>query len=123
MKKGFLVFTVLISLVACESGLPKNVVAPEKMEAVMWDMIQVDEMAGYYASVDSSMASDAKRIDNYQAVLRLHGLSREQLKTSLRYYQANPALLKPILDSLQVRSERLEVKDTLVKKRVRSLEQ
>jgi len=115
MKKLIICFFVFI-IVSCQSSVPKNVLPPAKMQSVMWDMMQADAMAEYYSSRDSALTDLAKHVNNYQNVLAIHKISKEDFKRSLTYYQSHPSKLKPIFDSLQTFTEKTQATDTSKKK-------
>lgn len=95
-------------LVSCSgSKVPEDVLPPQKMQAVLWDAMLADEMAGYYVQKDSSLSALSKHAELYQQVFSIHKISKDDFKKSLRYYEAHPDLLKPIFDSLQKKSEKI----------------
>src|SRR5690348_8704583 len=115
MSRPTILFFVLM-MASCQSPVPKNVLPPAKMQSVMWDLMQADAMAEYYAAKDSALSDLAKHVNNYQNVLALHKISKEDFKRSLSYYQGHPSKLKVILDSLQAFTERTQPADTTKKR-------
>lgn len=104
-----LAYSILVLLIAsCGSSVPENVLPPDKMQAVLWDVMQADELAEYNTMKDSSFASLAKHAGYYQNVLSIHKISKKQFTLSLNYYERNPELLKKVLDSLQSFGERMQ---------------
>lgn len=101
-------FVFLLFLVASCSGntIPKDVLKPEKMEAVLWDTMLADEMAEYYVIRDTSINAFMQHTGLYKKVFRIHKITQEDFKKSVEFYGTHPYLLKPIFDSLQKRSER-----------------
>jgi hypothetical protein len=115
MKKlGILI--LLSCFVSCKSSIPKDVLPPKKMQAVLWDVLQADEVADYYASRDSTFKGLAKHVDYYQKVFAIHKITKDDFARSLKYYQDHPASLKIVLDSLQQFGQSLQAKDSLSKK-------
>lgn len=108
-----LIFAVCIF--SCRYSVPKDVLPPKKMQAVLWDVMQADEMAEYYSAKDSTFRSLSKHVDYYQKVFSIHKISKEDFTRSLSYYENHPAALKTIIDSLQKFGERLQKKDSLNK--------
>ena len=98
-RSGILIFTLLFF--SCKSSIPKDVLPPKKMQAVLWDVMQADELAEYYSGQDSSFTSLSKHIGYYQRIFAIHKIRKEDFAKSLDYYENHPAQLKPILDSLQ----------------------
>ena len=87
------------------------------MQAVLWDMMQADEMAEYYSTSDSSFKGIDKHLIFYQNIFAIHKVTKASFKESLNYYRDHPIGLKTIFDSLQHFGQRLLNKDTLNKKR------
>jgi len=115
MKK-LLVLGVFISALSCNSSMPKDILSAKKMQDILWDMMQADEMAEYYSTRDSSFTMVAKHVDYYQRIFEIHKISKERFTKSLKYYKDHPARLKPIFDSLQRFAQRSQNTDTLNKK-------
>lgn len=114
MKK-LIISSLVFCIISCQSSVPKNVLPPAKMQEVMWDMMQADAMAEYYAVRDSALSELQRHVNYYQDVLTLHKISKEDFKTSLSYYQNHPSKLKVILDSLQSFTEKRQTIDTIKK--------
>jgi len=77
-------FTVLLS---CKPTVPKDIFPPEKMQVVLWDVLQADEIAEYYSTTDSSFKQFEKHADYYYKVFALHKISKEDFKRSISFYQ------------------------------------
>lgn len=104
----FVFFTFLFFVVGCTSSIPENVLPPAKMKAVLWDVMQADELADYNAAKDSSFNNLPKHVKYYQAVLSAHKISKQEFVRSFNYYQNHPELLKAVLDSIRSYGERLQ---------------
>jgi hypothetical protein len=100
-------------LFACSSGdIPKNVLPPQKMNDVLWDILQADELASLQIQKDSSLTLTTHTGQYYQNIFALHKITREQFEHSLRFYQNHPPLFKPIVESLHRRKyERAEIEN------------
>ena len=109
-----LLFIIVISwFCSCKSAVPKDILPPSKMQAVLWDLMQADEMADYYLPSDSSFKGLSKHVDYYNKVFAMHRVSKDVFTKSLKYYQDHPANLKPVLDSLQHYGQTLQQNDSL----------
>ena len=102
------IFLGLVFLFSCGKKLPDGILNKETMQAVYWDMMRADEMVNYNATADTSY----NRIENqeayYQAILRMHNITKETFRKSKEYYESHPELLKIILDSVYAKGERLQ---------------
>jgi hypothetical protein len=119
--KTLAILILISSFISCKSSIPENIIPPKKMQAVLWDVMQADELAEYYTSSDSTFKGLARHVDYYQKVFAIHKITKNDFTSSLKYYQEHPASLKPILDSLQQFGQTLEAKDSLSKKPVAPL--
>lgn len=113
--KNLRILVFLVLVFSCKSSVPKDVFAPKKMQAVLWDVMQADEMAEYYSAKDSTYRNLSKHSEYYRQVFAIHKISKEDFSRSLSYYEEHPSRLKPILDSLKTFSERLQTADSLKK--------
>jgi hypothetical protein len=111
-----IIFLFSCCILSCGPSVPKDVLPPKKMQSVLWDMMQADEMAEYYSAKDTSYRGLKKHVDFYQKVFSIHKISKEKFNKSLSYYENHPADFKRILDSLHSYVERLQSADTLKKK-------
>ena len=111
--KQLAVFLLIISFCSCKSSIPKDILPQKKMQAVLWDIMQADEVVDYYSTSDSSFRSLSRHVDYYRKVFALHQITKDAFTRSLKYYQDHPANLKPILDSLQHYEQALQEKDSL----------
>jgi len=109
MNRFLICALTCLLLISCSgSKVPKDVLPPQKMQAVLWDAMLADEMADYYVRKDSLNAL-SKHAELYQQVFTIHKISKDDFKKSLRFYESHPDLLKPIFDSLQKKSEKITV--------------
>lgn len=107
------VYTLLLCCLftACAKPELKNILRPSKMQAVMWDILRADELSDYNASMDTAMRSWTIRAAYYKEIFRLHEITEQDFKKSLKYYQDHPSSLQIILDSLQAQGERFQKKE------------
>lgn len=105
--RGLLIWILCLSM-ACRftNGRPGNVLEPNKMAAVMWDLVRVDEYAATRTAIDSVSKVEANRQQLYQQVFQLHKMDAATFRTSYQYYEAHPAVMRTILDTIAVRYAR-----------------
>src|SRR5207248_903393 len=91
---------VMILCIACAGDLPKGVLPTEKMEAVVWDMIQADQYYHEYGLKDSLKKNvKLERLKLYERVFQMHQITREQFSKSYAYYSSHPKLMQTVFDS------------------------
>lgn len=97
MKK-FFAFALMITMIyACKPGIPKDVLEPKKMQAVLFDMHLVDGYITGFASQDSAKKVAATF---YKSIYKKFGIDSAQYNRSLDYYYTKPAVFKQIYDSV-----------------------
>ena len=100
---------LLITLFSCknDSKIPKDVLGEKKMRAVMWDMMRADEWVAYEQSKDSAINRKKRSTELYENIFQINGITAAQFKKNFHYYQRRPDLLKPLLDSLQRKGNKM----------------
>jgi hypothetical protein len=79
----------------------KNILPPDKMQTVMWDMMRADKfLADFVLNKDSSKKKDTESIKLYREILAIHQINGEQFSYSFNYYKNDPGELKWIMDSI-----------------------
>jgi hypothetical protein len=103
-KFSYCLFFILFLLLSCSNKdkIPKDILPAEKMQAVLWSMINAGEFLNGYVLKDTSNRT-AESLKVYGEVLQLHRISKEQFDKSYSYYRQHPELMKVILDSLSKR--------------------
>ena len=105
MRKRMFSF-VFILFLSCKSSVPKDVLPPKKMQAVLWDVMRADMMVNTLSARDTSLDKFAKNTELYQQIFRIHGITKEQFKRSINYYRTHPVLMQTTFDSLYAQASR-----------------
>ncbi len=100
MRILFCLLTVFF--IACSSKLdvPSGILPFEKMQSVIWDMLRADALVSNQAIKDTSLNKVTASTNMYQQVFKIHNITKEEFKRSLKYYQSRPDLLQPMFDTL-----------------------
>jgi len=108
MSRMFLLLLIIGFAVACnKSDKPKDIIPREKMERVVWDMVQADEFIQNYVLKDSNKVNvNAERYKLYENVLGVHNITKDQFRKSYDYYSSNPGESKLLFDSLSSKANR-----------------
>lgn len=117
MKQAFIAIMGMILCVSCtnRTKVPKDILPKEKMGKVMWDLMQVDEYARTYISVDTCRDYKKERTILYQQVFNLHKVSRDVFNKSMEYYLHHPDLMLSIYDTLSARQTRIREEEARIK--------
>jgi len=101
---------VLLAVSSCsdKNSVPAGVLPHEKMEAVMWDVIQSEQYSASYLAKDSAHINlKQENLKLYDEVFRLHQVSREEFQKSYQYYMGRADLAQILFDSLLAKGNRL----------------
>ena len=109
MKLLLVVFLVIC--VSCNNGasVPDDVLPPDKMQSVLFDIFQADELVSYKASMDTSFNNIRSSVRLYKGIFQLHKISEDQFRKSFSYYESHPRLFRTIMDTLEKRSARVHM--------------
>jgi len=82
--------------------MPKDILPKEKMQAVLWSLINAGEFLNGYVLKDpvDTIAASSKV---YGQVFQIHHITKEEFDKSFSYYRQHYELMKAILDSLSKR--------------------
>lgn len=108
MRIPLCIIIISMCLFACNRGpkVPKGVLQPDKMEDVLWDMIQTGEfLSGFVLYRDTNINAVMESQRWYEKVYSFHQISKEDFKRSYNWYRDHPDMMKRILDSLSVRKD------------------
>lgn len=93
---------LILLLFACSGSpsVPGDVLQPEKMQKVLYDVIRADELVDFMQLTDSTYRPFQRRTSLYDTVFHLHAVTKNDFKKSLTYYQGRPDLMKEMLDDI-----------------------
>jgi Domain of unknown function (DUF4296) len=108
MRKISILLVGLSLLSSCgnKDKLPEGVLKPEKMQAVLWDVIKADVFTTEFIKRDTSKNAPAEHLKLQQQIFAIHKVTRADFYSSYDYYKANTVEFKKIVDSLVVQTER-----------------
>ena len=108
MMRLYILLFGLIVLTSCgnDSETPKGILKPEKMQAVLWDVIKADAFTNEFIKKDSSKNPSEENMKLQQQIFAIHKVTKKDFYTSYDYYKVNTLLFKAMLDSMIARGER-----------------
>jgi hypothetical protein len=104
-----LVFVLLVSLLAAcanSDSIPGNVISKQKMETIIWQLVQSDEYVNIRSAKDTTKKISTEKMKIYQQVFDLNGVSLAEFKKSYLFYMEHPNISKEMFDSISVRANR-----------------
>ncbi len=106
-----LIFFLLLIISACSR---KNdggkILPPEKMESVLWDVVEADVFVFTKSQGDSSFNPPRENALLQESIFKSHGVTREEYYRSLDHYMANSEIFIPILDSVMAQHQAVSPK-------------
>lgn len=109
MTRNFLCPWVLVLLFSCttKSGVPAGILKPEKMQAVLWDVLKVQAFTTDFIKKDSTKNDVEENLKLQQEVFTIHRVSKDDFYKSLAYYKTNSSQMKAIMDTMINRADRI----------------
>lgn len=104
-----LLIPVLMIFCACTHNdrVPDDIIGREKMEGILWDMIQADRFSTQFLAKDSAKLDVKKEtFILYDKVFQVNKVSKDEFVKSYKYYLSRPDITKVIFDSLASRANR-----------------
>ena len=108
MRRVFFFLLLASALVYCssENDVPNDIIPPDKMQAIIFDLLRADEFVNNFVLKDTSLNRDREATKLYQQVFTIHKVEKEQFYKSYQYYQGHPDKNKAMIDSLANRRTR-----------------
>lgn len=93
--------------ISCQSNkVPSDIIPAEKMQTVMWQLMQSDEYVNTLVARDTTKKSSTERMRRYQQVFDLNKTSLAEFKKSYRFYMEHPDVTKVMFDSISTKATR-----------------
>ena len=98
MKRLIWVLMIAILWFGCKPGIPDDIIKPDKMEKILYDMHIVD---GYLSSI--YVVDSAKKVAAayYKGIYKKFGTDSAQYNKSLLWYNTNPVELETVYKNVQ----------------------
>lgn len=106
MKPCSWIIAIFIFFGCADKNPDKKIIPEVKMSRVLWDMIEVDELATSRLLKDTTKNPKKERIKLYQKVFNLHDITEKQFSNSFAYYSSHPDMMKVLFDTLEARGAR-----------------
>ena len=109
MRAPIFIVVILFFWVACSdsSAVPKDIIAKEKMEKILWDIVQADNFSSEYLKKDSARINvKQETMKLYDQIFLIHHISRQEFEKSYHFYLDHPDITKVMFDSLSAKANR-----------------
>ncbi|MEO5501049.1 MAG: DUF4296 domain-containing protein [Ginsengibacter sp.] len=104
-----LIFSGLLFFLCSCSGkqkIPSDILPPEKMKNIIWDILQAQSMNNEITAHDSSIDKQASLSLLTREALRLNQTDSVNYSKSYNWYVAHPGIMKIFLDTLYEQKQR-----------------
>ncbi len=108
MNRIFAILIICVVFYACKPGIPQDVIQPDKMEKVLFDIHSVD---GYIGSLQKPDTSKVVASSYYKGVYKKFGIDSIMYLRSLNYYLERPDLLNKMYENLMKQFEEARKKN------------
>ncbi|MFC3559155.1 DUF4296 domain-containing protein [Pedobacter jamesrossensis] len=119
MRRLISVLTAVIMLCGCKPKIPKDIIEPEKMQKILYDIHVAD---GYISTILQPDSSKKVAAAYYKGIYEKFGIDSAQYNKSMNYYYANPKdldkIYKNISKTLESQKKTLEKVDSLQKAKI-----
>lgn len=92
-------------LMSCQSR-PSGILAPQKMEEVLTDVIKADVFTQDFVPRDTSLKPAVENVKLQKQIFAYHKVTKEEFYDSYDYYLKHPDEIVPILDSIFAKQNR-----------------
>jgi hypothetical protein len=112
-----MVFFCLLIFTSCgnKDKAPSGILKPDKMQAVLWDIIKAEALTGEILKKDSTKNATEEDLMLQKKVFAIHQVTRENFYKSLDYYKTHPGQLKEMMDSMIIQAEKNRYKNFNIK--------
>jgi hypothetical protein len=112
---AFIIF--ICCTVGCKSKdeVPAGILKFDKMQAVLWDVIQAEALTGQFIKKDFSIDAPLENLKMQQQIFANHQIKKEEFYTSYQYYSVHVQLMRSMLDSITTLAERNKYKNLYIK--------
>ena len=102
---------VCIICFGCGDGkkAPSNLLAKEKMQLVMWDLLEANSFTQRYMKMDTLKNPAIENLQMQQQIFQLHKINKDDFYRSYDYYSSHPDEMRILLDSIVAIGERNKI--------------
>jgi hypothetical protein len=116
MTRFFTIVFCITLFVACKPGIPKDIVQPNEMEKILFDIHVID---GYVSLIPTPDSAKKVTAPMYKGIYKKYGIDSALHAKSMAYYYKHPDLLSKMYDRI---SEKMaKTRDTETKNEQKAL--
>jgi hypothetical protein len=89
-----------------KNNIPEEIIQPEKMKNILWDVIRAQELSSEMARKDSAINEVAETKMLTQKVFEIHNITSSAFDQSYSWYTSHPEMMRTIFDSINAQNQR-----------------
>lgn len=103
----FIIFSTLV-LSSCgrKDKIPSEVIKPEEMKDILWDVARAKGLASVLSQDDTLNLKEARTEAYVRKALEVHQIDSTRFAKSYQWYVSHPMVMNKILDSLFAQKDR-----------------
>lgn len=98
--------SALLQACSDKSGVPANIIQPEEMGSLLFDLNMAEDFVSVYVARDSAKNKNVEIKKEYQKVFLLHNVTEAQFETSYAFYRKNLDLFKLVMDKVNTYAQK-----------------
>jgi hypothetical protein len=97
---------IVFGLISCtdKDKLPKGVLPKDKMQSVLWDMLEAERYRASFIRDSAKMKTETFKL--YAQVFATHQITKDQFIKSYKFYMSRPDIARDMFDSLSAQANR-----------------
>jgi len=112
----------MLALVGCKQKMPPNIIAPDKMKNILYDIHVTD---GYISTIAMPDSSKKVAAAYYKGIYKKYGIDSAKYAESMNYYYKHPQdldkMYKSIAQRLAKQQKAMEKADSIAKSKIKIL--
>jgi hypothetical protein len=87
LKKIAIIGALFLFSCSNKNSLPKGILKPVKMQAVLWDVLREDAFTNDFIKKDSAKKPEAESVKLQQRIFAMHKVTRAEFYDSYKFYR------------------------------------
>ncbi|HEY5370945.1 MAG TPA: DUF4296 domain-containing protein [Hanamia sp.] len=111
MKKKLIYCIIFMIFSSCYSkdNIPSDIIKPEEMKSIMWDVMRSQTLATQMSLKDSTINVAIQTKELTKKTFEIHKIDSAQFSKSYNWYVRHPLRFKVIFDSLDAQKQKQNI--------------
>jgi len=120
MRRLICVLMAIVALASCKQKMPPNIIAPDKMQEILYDIHVTD---GYISTIPMPDSSKKIAASYYKGIYKKFGTDSARYVQSMNYYYKHPQdldkMYKNIAQRLAKQQKAMSKADSIAKSKIK----